>query len=79
MMNLSEIITALLEKYQSGDASNIDPSEYNIDRNKLLEIVEIMEKVILLQELQLSVLDEKIKLFLVGLRKHKLHCKELII
>lgn len=44
MMNLSEIITALLEKYQSGDASNIDPSEYNIDRNKLLEIVEIMEK-----------------------------------
>lgn len=44
MMNQSEIITALLEKYQSGDASNIDPSEYNIDRNKLLEIVEIMEK-----------------------------------
>lgn len=44
MMNQSEIIMALLEKYQSGDASSIDPSEYNIDRNKLLEIVEIMEK-----------------------------------
>ena len=44
MINLSEIIMALLEKYQSGDVSSIDPSEYNIDRNKLLEIVEIMEK-----------------------------------
>ncbi|ADU26507.1 YjcQ family protein [Ethanoligenens harbinense] len=44
MMNSSEIIKLLLEKYQSGDASNIDPAEYGVDRIRLLEIVDIMEK-----------------------------------
>lgn len=44
MMNQTEIILALLEKYQSSNAANIDPAEYGIDNNSLLEIVDIMEK-----------------------------------
>jgi len=43
IMNETEIIAALLEKYQHGDASSINPADYGIDRNRLFEIVEIME------------------------------------
>lgn len=44
MMSRSEIISSLLRKYQEGDTSTIDPSEYGIDRTGLLEIIEAMER-----------------------------------
>ena len=43
-MSHTEIITALLEEYQKGNAHNISPSDFGLDRLALLEIIDTMEQ-----------------------------------